>query len=213
MRAVIGLTGTVALLMCCEVALGGVGLIVLTNPTDPINPNEYWVDLDPATPVALVFEVVVDHAYELAGGFEWQLGLASAGLAFDAEASEAATAALATDPSHVPPYLLFEDTWGFDAVLSAKGIRGSDLSDSLSTYDPVGKSLGIAVVAVTDEEAALGWHTIQDPASFLLLGDFMTTEELWIPPLAFEITPEPATLALLAVGGLAAIWRRRRRSR
>lgn len=211
MRSVLRVAAWVAMLAGCATAFGGTGHILLLNGTGP---NEFMVDLNPATPESLVFEIIVDSSYSFeagVGGFEWQLGLSSAGLAFDAAASEAATNAMASDPLHSPAYLLFDDSFGFDAALSAKGIRASDLSESLSGYNPIGLSLGIVVVTVTDEAAAVGLHLIEDPESFLLLSeDFQTTEPLTIPALSFRILPEPGTLALLAIGALAAVRRRRK---
>ena len=208
MRSVLRVAAWVAMLAGCATAFGGTGHILLLNGTGP---NEFTVDLNPATSESLVFEIIVDSSYSIdVGGFEWQLGLGSAGLAFDAAASEAATNALASDSLHAPAYLLFGDSFGFDAALSVKGIRASDLSEGLFGYNPIGLSLGIVVVNVTDEAAAVGLHLIEDPESFLLLGDFETTELLTIPALSVRIIPEPGTLALLAIGLLAAVRRRRK---
>jgi hypothetical protein len=88
-------------------------------------------------------------------------------------------------------------------------LRGGDLSATLTGHNAAGRNLGVAVVIITDEEAAQGWHNIQDPVSFFLLTDFDTTEPLDIPEFRFEVTPEPATMGFLAVGGLVAPWRRR----
>ena len=200
----------VSLLVCGANALAGTAHMVLLNGTDA---DTFQVDLDPGTIEQMIFEIVADSSEAAqVGGFEWQLGFSGSGLAFNATASESMSRALATDGAHVPQYLLFNDSDGFDAALSTKGLRGGDTSATQppTGHNAAGRSLGVAVVTITDENAAQGWHNIQDPASFFLLTDFETTEPLAIPEFQFEVTPEPATLGFLAVGGLVALWRRRR---
>jgi len=204
-----------ALVLSTPVLADAIGRIVL--PVDPaVNPHviqfepliKVKVDENPLTSEWVVFEVVVDSSGMTdVWGFEWQISVSGDGLGFDAATSETLTNTMMSDSVRAPGYLLFNDSFGFDVVPSAKGIRGSDLSDSLSTYNPVGKSLGLFAVEVTDEASALGLHTLQDPLSFLFDTGF-NEEGLDIGPTDFEVVPEPGTLSLLALGFLGAGIRR-----
>jgi hypothetical protein len=189
-------------------ALGAVP--VLAGSGHISGPLIVTVDGNPATVEQITFEVIADGSTaEEVYGFEWQLGVTGSGLSFNVAYTKSLTDALITDPAHFPAYLLYGDSFIFDAALSDKGIRGSDVSNNSLTYAPAGKSLGLVVLTVTDEVAALGIHQIQDPESFFVLGDFESIEGLDIPSFQFEVVPEPATLAILALGGLAVLRRRK----
>lgn len=198
-------TGPLLIAICLILAAApaGAGTAHITGPA------VVTVDGDPATVEQIALEVIADGSDAArVAGFEWQLGVTGAGLSFDTDSTESMSRALVTDGLHSPAYLLYHDSFGFDAAPSAKGIRAGDLSDSLSAYPPAGLSLGMVVLTVTDEAAALGPHDIQDPDSFFLLDDFTSTEGMEIPPFHFEIVPEPAALTVLALGGLAILRRR-----
>ena len=175
------------------------------------------VDGDPATNETFRFEVIVDDANGMfaTDSYEYLLSVSGAGLEFDYDATEAATSALAADAGHAPMYLLFGDSLGVAAADDIQDdfttLTVSDLSDSGATYNPTDRpSLGIFVLKVIDDAAAMaggGLHTISDGG--VLLG---SDEPLSIAALQIQITPEPATLALILVGGAAVILQRRRRA-
>ena len=198
-------------------ALGATGRLLLpSNPS--INPHvietepeiTVRVDLDPLTTEAVVFEVVVDSSILAeVWGFEWQVGVSGDGLEFDTFASEVLTNAIAVLPTWEPRYLLFEDSAGFTAAPSPKGIRAGDFSESRMAYAPEGKSLGVFMINIADEREALGRHTLEDPCSFLF-DLYCDQEELELPPLRFRIVPEPSAAALLAMGLMGLKLRRKR---
>ncbi len=198
-------------------AFGAAGRLLL--PSNPnINPHvietdpeiTVWVDLDPLTTEMVVFEVVVDSsALADVWGFEWQIGVDGNGLEFDTVASETLTNVLADLDTWEPRYLLFEDSAGFTAAPSPKGIRAADFSESMTTYVPEGRSLGVFMINIADEREALGRHTLEDPCSFLF-DLYCDQEELELPPLRFRIVPEPSAVALLAIGLMGLKLRRKR---
>lgn len=207
-QILVWLVGGMLTVLICGEAFAGVAHLIMLNGVDA---DTYKLTADPTDTEEILFEVIVDSSVaDDVVAFEWQLELGSAGLDFDVVSSESASNNLVTDAGHTPRYLFYLNSFGFDAVESTKGIRGSDVTGDGTEYDPTGTSLGIVVVTVTDESAAIGWHSIQDPPTgFFLLSDYATTETLTVSQLDFEVTPEPATIALLVIGGLAVLRRRR----
>lgn len=185
----------------------------------PISSNLTPIDADNAilTPDGnpVLFEVLVDSASAAeVFGFQWEVGidLEGHGLVFNASSSQSLSRAMATGNSD---YMLYGDSDGFYAFTSVKGLVGSDLDPSPdSGHVPVGKLLGVVALDMTDVGAVTtqlgnGGYTLSDPYSYLLLGDYFSTESLDIP--AFNLIPEPGMMALLMVGGLAILRRRRNR--
>jgi hypothetical protein len=212
--------GGACLFVCLAVGTGAFGatgrLLLPRNPsinphvieTEPVITVE--VDLNPLTSEAVVFEVVVDTGtMEEVWGFEWQIGVDGNGLAFDTIASEALANAIAGMPTWEPRYLLFEDSAGFTAAESPKGIRAGDLSESTMGYDPANTSLGVFVIDIASEGAALGLHTLADPESFLF-DIYLDREQIQLPAIQFLVVPEPSAALLLTLGLVGLRLRRRR---
>jgi hypothetical protein len=145
-------------------------------------------------------------------GLQWEvaIGPEGQGLAFNAGDSQSRSRDMATNN---PDYLLYGDSDGFYAFATAKGLAGSDLDPTPgSGHAPVGKRLGVVSLNMTDPGAVTtqlgaGGFTVSDPYSYLLLDDYFSTESLDIP--AYNLVPEPGTTALVVVGGLAVLCRRR----
>lgn len=176
-----------------------------------VGPNAIVIDGDSSTVDSAIFEIVMDQCDSpKVGGFDWQVGLTGQGMKFNAPAGEAATRALAINTTHTPAYFELNDSIGFQAVANSTGIRCGDMSNTLVSSNPVGKSLGYFVVDFTNEWKALGTHTLTNPESFVMLNDFVTTEPLSISEFTFTVTPEPATLCLMSIGALAMFRRRRK---
>jgi hypothetical protein len=185
----------------------------------PISSNLTPIDADNAilTPDGnpVLFGILVDSASAAeVFGFQWEVGINpnGQGLVFSASSSQTLSRAMATGNSD---YLLYGDNDGFYAFSSAKGLVGSDMdASSDSGHAPVGKLLGVVALNMTDVGAVttqlgIGGYTLSDPYSYLVLDDYFSTESLDIP--AFNLIPEPGMMALLVVGGLAVLRRRRNR--
>ena len=214
------LTRGACLCVCLAVgatAFGATGRILLPGDAS-LNPHviqtepdiKVWVDLNPLTTEMVVFEVVVDSSatYD-AWGYEWQIGVDGNGLELDPIASAGLTQGIADDGDWDPRYLLFEDSSDVTASLSDKGIRLGDLAHSMTTYLPEGKSLGLVVINIADEQEAMGVHTVVDPFSFLH-DLYLGKEPLELEPIQFTVVPEPCTILLLSVGLVGLKLRRRR---
>lgn len=176
-----------------------------------VGPSSIVIDGNSSTVETATFEIVVDKSDSpTAGGFEWQVGLTGQGMQFNVAAGAAATQTLATDSTHVPAYFALNDSSEFLASTSFGGIRCGDMSNTLAVSNPIGKSLGYFVVEFTDEMKAMGTHTLTNPPSFILLGDFESTENLTISDFTFTVVPEPTTLCLMGMGAMAMLRRRRK---
>jgi len=183
----------------------------------PISANLTPIDDDHATLTAdgnpVLLGIMVDSSTAASVyGFQWEvaIGPEGKGLAFNASDSQTLSRAMATNNSD---YLLYGDSDGFYAFATAKGLAGNDVdATSASGHAPVGKLLGVVSLDMTDVGAVTtqfgaGGFTVSDPYSYLILSDYFSTEGLDIP--AYYLTPEPATITLLVIGGLAVLRRRR----
>lgn len=208
------------LLMCSAGAFGATAYIYSNDPNVIDRGSavfELVLDKDPLTEDSFRFEVIVDTCgLTAADSYEYLLRISPGlGLEFDFIATEDETTAVANDPLHIPRYLLFDDSLGVYADEDYPGdpttITVSDLSDSGSTYNPLERpSLGIFVIKVTDEAAFLAACPPYGPGQDVLDGGVLigSDEELSVNPIT--LTPEPATMALLAIGGLGFVLRRRK---
>jgi len=194
-------------------AVGGTGqLYPISENLTPIGAGQAILTPD-GNPV--LFGVLVDSVSAASVfGFQWELGIDpdGQGLVLNASSSQSLSRAMATGNSD---YLLYGDSDGFYAFESVKGLVGSDLDPtSASGHAPVGKLLGVVALDMTDVGAVTtqlgaGGYTLSDPHSYLLLGDYFSTESLDIA--AYKLIPEPGMMALLMVGGLAILRRRPKR--
>lgn len=177
-------------------------------------PTRLVLDDDPASWQLFEFEVVVASAgLAEADSFFYSLAVSGDGVAFEFVRCEGRTAEIAADPARSPRYVFCGVSSGFWADQDVAGdpatLYASDLAAGPDPAGPIaGGSLGIVLVMITDEEAALGWHTLSSSdGAFYWSGG---REDLTVQAFDFEVVPEPASAALLAAGALAALIRRRR---
>jgi len=211
---VYGMVGGCVALLAFAAGVHGAGAHIeaLSGTVQPGGTVRLLIDEDPQTHEQFEFEMVVNSsALTGADSFEYVLAMDGNGVAFDLQATESATTAVASDPLHSPIYLLLddnsgpwaeEDVFGDPATLSV-----SDLSASSSKYNPNERpSLGVFVVKIADDAAAMGLHTLTGGG--VLIG---SEEQISLDSLVIEVVPEPSALGLLAAAGVGLLRRRRRR--
>ena len=175
-------------------------------------PIEWDIVANPTLQIQVVATAAANwDAGAVYDGYDWELLFSYAGIDWDESGTLSATQALANDGSS--SYVFAGDTGAPQLLLADASTPGSLLVSQAAYDDHDLKSkplLGIAVLTVADQAAALGGtrsFTITGGQSTLVNGG---TESLDIDPLTVTLTPEPATLSLLGLGGIALLRRRRR---
>lgn len=138
-------------------------------------------------------------------------GSGTTGVIFDDEVSiQADMDALKTTPE----YIFFGDTWGPAAGVTGGGgkLVIGDNTDSIGTgYLPLGTLAYFTVTADPDPLVSAGFHQVVNNSSSVAGPFFEPEYPMSFPAWVFLVTPEPATLSLLVLGGLGMMIRRRRR--
>lgn len=181
-------------------------------------PEDVVVDENPATVETVEFEIFVDNSILTdVDFFGCTLAVSGLGIAFDYTATENLTDLVAADAGRPKKYIFQGDGGGAWAAQFSGGgptsLEITDESDSGSGYNPnIQTSLGIFVIKITDETAALGVHTFSDLGDSFL-GGATEDDNFTVPPFEFTVAPvpEPATISLLLLGALGMLARRKSR--